>query len=76
MPKERAVAVSVRELVEIIVWLERKLAAGPWDSWDGDLMVEMLELARSRYRACLADLEAQIPPREREEYVIVDGSPA
>lgn len=59
--RERPTAGSIRAIVDLLVYLEKQYACGPWDHWDGDLLHNLVTNTRLRL---FEALEAATPPRD------------
>lgn len=53
-------AASIRALVDLLVDVERKIANGPWDEWDGVVLEQWREIVRRRLTHALAEIDRGI----------------
>ena len=51
---------SVRAIVDLLVDVERRLSAGPWDEWDGDVLLEWQTIVRDRLNQALHNIDRQL----------------
>lgn len=51
---------SLRHLWELRLEVERKYANGPWDSWDGWVLEQWLDIVKRQISAAETDIEARL----------------
>jgi len=69
--RDRARPNTLRRLFELRLYVERELAAGPWDTWDQAVLEQWLEVVRAKIDDAETDLYAQLHPTFSFDYEIV-----
>jgi hypothetical protein len=69
--RERAQPHTLRRLFDLRLYVERELAAGPWDSWDGAVLEQWRDIVRDKMADAELDLYAQLRP-PTPDYEIID----
>jgi hypothetical protein len=64
---------SIQGLVELLVLVERRLAAGPWDQWDGEVLEQWRDVVKRQLDRALAQAIPDVHLSPEYEIVPAEG---
>ena len=63
-PENKPTGGSVRAIVGLLVDVERRLGAGPWDHWDEEVLTQWRTIAQNRLNEACLEIDREL----REPY--------
>jgi hypothetical protein len=67
-PGQPATVYDLQYLYRLLIYVERELAAGPFDRWDGAVLDAWRDIAKDKIRECETDLAAQLEAARERAY--------